>query len=119
MTKRSIVHIEIPARNRETTAKFYSDLFGWEFEHMGEPAPYTLFRTGNVAGGYPDVGGMYRPGDVLIYISSDDLQADLSNIENHGGQVIAPKIDVGEMGTMAIFTDPAGNRMALWKESGR
>jgi uncharacterized protein len=117
MTKRAIVHIEIPATNRESTAKFYSDIFGWEFEHMGQPAPYTLFKTGNIAGGYPDMGDMYKPGDVLIYISSDDLEADLKKIASKGGQVIAPFIEVGDMGSMALFMDPAGNRMALFKES--
>ncbi len=119
MSKRSIVHVEIPAKDREATAKFYSDLFGWEFEHMAGPEPYTMFKSGNVGGGYPDVGDMYKPGEVLIYISSDDLGADLKKIESRGGHTLVPNMEVGEFGTMAIFTDPAGNRMALWKESQR
>jgi uncharacterized protein len=119
MKKRSIVHVEIPARNREATAKFYGDLFGWEFQHMAEPEPYTMFTTGNIGGGFPDLSDMYKPGDVLIYIASDDLEADIKKIESQGGKVIAPMIEVGSAGTMAIFTDPAGNRMALWKEAAR
>jgi uncharacterized protein len=113
--KRSIVHVEIPAWNREATAKFYADLFGWEFQQMAEPN--TQSKSINV--GYADIGDKYRSGEVLVYISSDDIQADLKKIESSGGKVVAPGIDVGEVGTMAIFVDPSGNRMALWKENER
>ena len=87
MNKRAIVHVEIPAKDREVTAKFYSDLFGWEFRHMSEPAPYTMFETGNIGGGYPDVSENTKPGDVLVYIASDDIDADLKKIEGEGGRV--------------------------------
>jgi len=29
MTKRNIVHIEIPTKDSKTSAKFYASLFGW------------------------------------------------------------------------------------------
>jgi uncharacterized protein len=118
MGKRSIVHIEIPAKNRETTAKFYGDLFGWEFEHSTQPAPYTTFRAENIGGGFPDIGDQYKPGDVVVYISSDDLDADLKQIEAHGGRALSPKMDVGDMGSLVFFADPARNRVALWKANG-
>jgi uncharacterized protein len=119
MNKRAIVHVEIPAKDRETTAKFYSDLFGWEFQHYSEPSPYTMFETGNIGGGYPDVSENTKPGDVLVYIASSDIDADLKKIESKGGQVLMPRMDVGGMGQMAVFADPAGNRLALWKEASR
>ena len=33
MTKRNVVHVEIPAANLEGTGKFYSDLFGWKIRN--------------------------------------------------------------------------------------
>jgi len=116
MSKRSIVHIEIPATNRESGADFYAKLFGWEFQHMNEPAPYTMLQTGNVGIGMPDTSEMYGPNDVIVYVSSDDVTADLKQIEAMGGKRISDPFKVGEFGEMALFTDPTGNKLALWKE---
>lgn len=117
MSPRSIVHIEIPATDRATTAQFYADLFEWNFDHTEEPVPYTGFRAGNTGGGYPDIGELYQPGDVVIYVESDDIDADLEKIVAHGGTVVMPKDEVQGMGYLAMFNDPAGNRLALWKDT--
>lgn len=120
MTKRSIVHVEIPAKDRDMSAKFYESVFGWNFNHVADqPAPYTLFQTGNTGGGFPDISEMNKVGEVLVYIASDDLQADLTRIEALGGTIVMPADDIPGFGSMAIFTDPAGNRLALWKEAAK
>jgi uncharacterized protein len=115
MSKRPIVHIEIPAANRESLGQFYSEMFGWNISHMSEPVPYSMFEGGNIGGGFPDVGEMYQPGDVIVYIGSDDIEADLAKIEELGGKAVTPKMEVPGMGWLAMFTDPTGNRLALWK----
>ena len=117
MTKRAIVHIEIPASNREEAAQFYQEMFGWDFEHLSGGMPYTTFSSGNVDGGFPDVGEMVKPGDVTLYIASDDLEADLKKIEELGGKTIMGKTEVPGFGHFAIFTDPTGNRVAIWKNA--
>ncbi len=114
MDKRSIVHVEIPAANRDKLAKFYADMFDWKFQHMTEPSPYTTFEAGNTGGGYPDVGENAKAGDVLVYVDSDDIEADLKKIERLGGKTVMPKTAVGTMGWFAIFADPTGNKLALW-----
>ncbi len=121
MSKRSIVHIEIPAVNRETTAKFYKDLFGWDFQHVTEPTPmpYTTFESGSVGGGYPDLSDDYKPGDVLIYITSDDIEADLKEAEKLGAKTLVSKTEIPQTGWFGIFTDPTGNKIALWTELGK
>ena len=119
MSKRSIVHIEIPSNNTEESAKFYSELFDWDTDHTREPVSYTSFAAGNTGGGFPEVGEMYKPGDVLIYIASDDLEADLKKIESLGGTTLVPRMDVQGHGALAIFTDPTGNKVALWKSNSQ
>jgi predicted enzyme related to lactoylglutathione lyase len=116
MTKRSIVHIEIPAQSREASAEFYSKLFGWNCQHTTEPTPYTMAETGNVGVGMPDTGDMYKAGDVILYLSSEDVAADLTRIEQAGGKKFSDPFKVGDFGEMAFFSDPTGNRLALWKE---
>jgi len=34
MSKRNIVHVEIPAVDTESAGKFYADLFGWKTQPM-------------------------------------------------------------------------------------
>jgi uncharacterized protein len=117
-TGRTIAHIEIPAKDREETAKFYHDLFGWSFQHMGAPVPYTMFKAGNVDGGYPDIDGqMFQGNDLIIYVSSDDLDADLKRAQDLGGSKVMGVTEVPGFGTFAIFNDPSGNRIALWKSA--
>jgi predicted enzyme related to lactoylglutathione lyase len=114
MSKRSIVHVEIPAKNREASAKFYADLFGWSFQHYGEPLNYTTFDTGNIGGGFPDIGENVTAGDVIVYLDSDDIEADLMRIEQAGGKTIYPKTEIPGFGWFATFSDPAGNTLALY-----
>ncbi|HMM29688.1 MAG: VOC family protein [Chloroflexota bacterium] len=114
MDKRPIVHFEIPAQDRDLSARFYQDVFGWEFNHVEQPSPYTLVMAGNVGGGLPDVGEGYQPGDVVLYLDSDDIEADLKRIEAHGGKALSPCFPVGDFGEMAFFADPAGNRLAIY-----
>ncbi len=116
MTERTIIHIEIPATDRQANAAFYQKVFGWTFTHSDEPMPYTMSDTPNVGIGMPDTGDNYKPGDVLVYISSEDVAADLDAIEAAGGKRVRGPFMVGDFGEMALFTDPTGNLLALWKE---
>jgi len=113
MTKRNIVHVEIPAANRQVSAKFYSDLFGWDAEHF-EEMKYSMFQAGNAGGGYPEIGDDYHVGSVIVYIDSQDIDADLKRIEQAGGKTVYPKTEIPGFGSYAMFNDPAGNTLALW-----
>ena len=46
-------------------------------------------------------------------ISADDLK----KVEELGGKVVMPEFPIGQWGAMAIFLDPTGNRVALWKDA--
>ena len=116
MSKRSIVHIEIPVNALETDTKFYADVFGWEIVHMPEK-DYTFYNTGNFEGGFMKVGEQVQPGDVMVYIGSEDIDADLKAIEAAGGKTIIPKTAIPGAGWFAWFTDPTGNKLALYTDS--
>lgn len=82
---------------------------------MTEPTPYTMGQSGNVGIGMPDVSDNVKVGNVLIYIASDDIEGDLKRIEKAGGKTVMPKDEVPGFGAFAVFADPAGNSVALWK----
>jgi predicted enzyme related to lactoylglutathione lyase len=113
-TARGIVHLEIPAADREVAARFYGEMFGWEYEHMGEPMNYTTFKTGNVPGGFPSLSDMYKPGDVIFYVESEDISSDLRRAERLGAKTAVPCTEIPGYGWFAILTDPTGNRVGLF-----
>ncbi len=51
---------------------------------------------------------------MLIYLSSDDIDADLGKVGSLGGATVVPKTEIPQTGWFAIFTDPTGNRIGLY-----
>ena len=116
MSKHSIVHIEIPTADADESGKFYSQLFGWKITSVPE-MNYTLFEPEEgPGGGFSPVGQNTKVGDVLIYIDSDDIEADLKKAEKLGAKVLVPKSEIAEVGWYGIFTDPTGNMVAVYKD---
>jgi len=114
MTKRNVVHVEIPARNVESAGKFYADLFDWKLQHMPE-MNYTMWEAGDgTGGGFPEVSADNPAGQVLVYIDSDNIEADLAKVEKLGGKIVHQKTEIQGMGWFAIFQDPTGNVLALY-----
>jgi len=114
MSKRNVVHVEIPATDVEAAGKFYQELFGWKLEHVPE-MDYTLWEAGDgTGGGFPAVSDETPAGKVLVYIHSDDIEADLRKVEKLGGAVIHPKAEIPQTGWYGLFQDPTGNVLALY-----
>jgi predicted enzyme related to lactoylglutathione lyase len=116
MPEHAIVHIEIASSTPAETAKFYGELFNWKLTH-DEQFDYWMFDSGTRQGGgfvKPD-GQTYKIGDVVVYISTDDIDASLAQVQALGGKVTTPKTEIPGMGWFAHFTDPAGNRLALFQ----
>jgi predicted enzyme related to lactoylglutathione lyase len=114
MSKRNVVHIEIPAADVEKAGKFYQDLFGWKIQPIPE-MNYTMWEPPEgPGGGFNPLGEHVKPGDVLIYVDSADIEADLKRVEALGGKVITPKTVISNTGWYGIFKDPTGNTIALY-----
>ncbi|RPJ20577.1 MAG: VOC family protein [Chloroflexi bacterium] len=114
MSKRNVVHVEIPAANVEAAGKFYQELLGWKIQHDHE-LNYSMWEAGDGSGGgFPEVSADAPAGHVLIYIGSDDIEADLKKVEKLGGTVVHPKTEIPNMGWFAMFKDPTGNVLGLY-----
>lgn len=110
-----IVHVEFSANQPAEASKFYSELFGWT-AHYDANVDYHMFDVGNnMGGGFPAVSDTTRAGSTLVYVGTDDLDATLAKVKELGGTVLNPYIEVPNMGAMAIFSDPTGNVVGLWK----
>jgi hypothetical protein len=114
----NIIHVELPARDEEAAAAFYGSLFGWRTIHSPN---YVGFRTvDGPSGGFnplteenASTNIPIKPGDVLVYVSSDDIDATLGNMQALGGSVVVPRTEIPGAGWFAIFADPTGNRIGL------
>jgi len=115
MSKRNIVHVEIPAVNVEGAGKFYESLFDWKIQPMPD-MNYTMFEAGNgdEYGGFPQVSEENPAGQVLVYIASDDIEADLKKVEKLGGKVLHQKTEIPQTGWYGVFQDPTGNVLAVY-----
>jgi predicted enzyme related to lactoylglutathione lyase len=119
MSRRNIVHVEIPAANVEVSGKFYSELFGWKLQHVPE-MNYTMWEAGegDEYGGFPQVSDENPVGQVLVYIASDDIEADLQKVVELGGKILRPKDEIPGTGWFGIFQDLTGNVLALYTSMG-
>ena len=115
MSKRNIVHVEIPALNTKEAGEFYHELFGWKIQPMPE-MNYVMWEAGegDEYGGFPQVSAENPAGQVLVYISSDDIDEDLEKVLQMGGKVLHELAEIPGMGWYGIFQDPTGNVLALY-----
>ena len=114
MSKRNVVHVEMSAANLEAAGKFYQELFGWKVQHVPE-MNYTLWEAGDgTGGGFNPVSEENPAGQVLVYIDSDDIEADLKKVAQLGGKILHEKMEIPQTGWFGIFQDPTGNVLALY-----
>jgi len=122
MVIKTIAHFEIPAKDVEQLSKFYTEVFGWNFNKvpMGD-FDYWLISTGpegkSVGGGmYKKMGAQDGPRN---YIEVDDIDAAMETFKKAGGKEVMGKQEVPEMGWTFIGADPEGNVVGLWKPMPR
>ncbi|HNS62447.1 MAG TPA: VOC family protein [Anaerolineales bacterium] len=115
MSKRNIVHVEISAADQTTAGTFYRELFGWKITSIPE-MNYTMWESSDAvsSGGFPAVSEEFPAGQVIVYIDSDDIEADLKKVEKLGGKVVRAKEEIPGFGWFGIFRDPTGNMLALY-----
>jgi hypothetical protein len=110
MTKRNIVHVEIPTRNHEESIKFYKELFGWKTEYFPDMHYTTWEADEHPGGGFSDS----KPGEVLVHINSDNIEADLKKAKSLGATIVREKTEIPNIGWWGVFKDPTGNMIALY-----
>jgi predicted enzyme related to lactoylglutathione lyase len=118
MSKHPIVHIEFSAADLSAAVEFYGNLFGWETQQMPE-MNYATFDPGTPpGGGFNPLSDQVKAGDVLVYVATDDIDATLAKVESLGGKTLLPQTEIPNVGWFAMFSDPTGNTVGLFREAG-
>ncbi|KTD08730.1 VOC family protein [Legionella jamestowniensis] len=99
---------------------FYGKVFGWQFmDHEMEDMTYTIVKSHD-----KDIAGIWTipaeqqkeiPPHWMAYILVSDVKTALQKAKDHGATVVRDVTQAGEMGHLAIITDPTGAHVALWQ----
>jgi uncharacterized protein len=98
--------------------RFYSGLFGWEFEDtMPADSPGRYFvarlRGRDVAAVGSQPEGMPTAWNMYVCVESADETA--AKAKDAGGSVLMEPFDVGDSGRMAVLADPEGAAFCVWE----
>lgn len=109
--------VDVTSSDFEASQKFYSEMFGWEIERGSEEfGGYSMavLEGRNVAGVTPAMAPEVPP-TWSTYVDVASVDDTLASVNAAGGSTIAPAMDVGEAGRMAVFADPEGAVIGLWE----
>ena len=111
-----VVHFEIAGKDGKKLQEFYGKLFDWQINAEEAMGGYGLVEAGEGGIG----GGIFQGQEgiapfVTVYVSVDDLQAYLDKAVSLGGKTIVPPTPIPGVGAFAMFHDPEGNLVGLFK----
>ena len=112
-----VVHFELPGENRDRMSEFYTKVFGWEANKLGEDmGNYTVVMTaesdkkgplkpGAINGGLylktPEMGPSYPS----VVIAVDDIHQHMKKITREGGKVLGEPMEIPGVGIFVSFID--------------
>jgi uncharacterized protein len=115
----SLIWNELQTTNPETAQAFYGAVFGWTFETDAD-GYVAVQQNGRFQAGMmairPEWGDV--PPNWSVYFMVDDLAAKVTQVQELGGNVLAPSQKAGEMGEFAVVEDPQGAVFTLMSFQG-
>jgi predicted enzyme related to lactoylglutathione lyase len=110
-------HFAVCADDTDRARGFYSSVFGWGFEPYGPPGFYIVHTDGPGQGGRVNGALQQRfeivPGVLLAgyecTISVPRLNATVTALRKHGGEILMPAATIPGVGTLVRFRDTEGN----------
>lgn len=119
-----VVHFEMAAENGKRMSEFYTKVFGWQTQQLGEEmGGYILASTTETgSNGMPKNpgtinGGFYQKTDdpvsnnPSVVISVDDINEAIGKIKSSGGKVLGDVQEIPGIGKYISFLDTEGNRV--------
>jgi uncharacterized protein len=105
---------ELLTTDAQAAQAFYGPVLGWTFADSGQPAmDYRIINAGeNSVGGLmaitPEMAGHGARPVWLGYIAVDDVDTAVAEIQQRGGSVQMPAMDIPMVGRIAMVADPDG-----------
>lgn len=110
--------VDVFTTDPDQTRAFYGELFGWKSEEPNaEFGGYFNFTKDDrlIAGGMRNDGSSETTDQWTVYLAVENAEASTAAVAAHGGEVHAPVMVVGDLGSMAVFADAGGAHLGLWQ----
>jgi uncharacterized protein len=110
--------VDLMTSDVDRARDFYGQLLGWTSNEPSEEfGGYFMFMKDGVpiAGGMPAMPDAGPPNIWSIYLSTDDAEKAVEVATANGARVIAPPMDVADLGKMAVLIDPTGAAIGMWQ----
>jgi hypothetical protein len=127
-----VVHFEMPAENLKRMSDFYSTVFGWQAQMLGEEMGnyVTVSTIDTDENGQPTIPGTINGGFFpkkedwpaqypSIVIAVDDINDSIRNVTNANGKVLGQPVEIPGIGSYVSFIDTEGNRVSLLQPAMR
>ncbi len=126
-----VVHFEMPAKDKKRVLEFYTNVFGWNIQQMGEDMDNYILATttesdekgpkkpGAINGGffeYKNEDGFQYPS---VVISVDNLKASIEDVKKAGGKIVGLQMEIPGVGSFISFQDTEGNRVGMLQPAPR
>jgi uncharacterized protein len=112
---------DLATTNPTAAKRFYSELFGWKAQDNPLPGggAYTLARINgsDIVGliGMADQQAKGVPPHWNSYVAVANVDETTKKAISLGGKILAPAMDVMDLGRMAVIQDPSGAELSLWQ----
>lgn len=107
-------HIELTTDNLKAAQKFYAKVFAWTLKDM-PGMNYTMIDVGGGTGGGMQLKPMPdAPTGWMPYVQVDDVKATVAKAVKAGATAMLPFQEIGEMGSIGVFSDPNGAVIGVW-----
>jgi uncharacterized protein len=113
-------HIELTTSDLGAAKKFYKKLFDWKLDDMksGDGMVYTMIKPGKGPGGGMQAKPMPEaPVTWMPYVEVPDVKRAIAKATKLGAKPVLPFMDIGSMGTIGVFLDPAGAMLGVWAKA--
>jgi predicted enzyme related to lactoylglutathione lyase len=108
-------HVELNTDDVKKAKKFYQAVFSWKLADMPQMS-YTMIDVGGgVGGGMQKKPMAEAPTAWLPYVQVEDVKATIAKAVKAGGKPVLEYQEIGDMGAIGIFMDPAGAALGVWE----
>ncbi len=125
-----VVHFEMPANDRKRMADFYTSVFGWQANLMGEEmGNYVTVatsemdekgmpkRVGSINGGFFPRQADSPNQHPSVVIAVDDIKASIKKVKDSGGKVLGEPVEIPKIGLYVSFYDTENNLVSMLQPS--
>lgn len=123
---KSVVHFEMPAKDKKRVSDFYTKAFGWKMQLMDEKyGGYLMAQTaptdeqgmnntpGTINGGFFDYKNEDGYNAPHLIISVENLEESIADVKAAGGEIKGEVMDIPNVGNYISFKDTEGNIVGM------